>query len=288
MTLNISIITPSMNQGPFIEETIRSVLAQDVEEVEYFVADGGSTDQTVEILQRYDDRLRWVSESDRGQAHAVNKGIAATSGEIIGWLNSDDVYVPGALAAVRDAFEANPDADVVFGRADHIDADGNVVGAYPVEPVSLDRLRETCTFCQPAVFFRRGATERWGTLNEHLQFCMDYEYWIRLIEGGARFHFLDEVLAGSRLHEETKTLARRSEAYREACHMLRDRFGRTPGRWLFGYGAARAEAKGHSRSRPIRMFLVSTWNAAWADLQFHGRPTTRFWAGLTDCIRRFS
>ena len=288
MTLSMSIITPSMNQGRFIPETIDSVLTQDVEDREYFVVDGGSTDETVEILRRYDDRVGWVSEPDRGQAHAVNKGIAVTSGDIIGWLNSDDVYAPGALAAARDAFEANPEADVVFGRADHIDAGGNVVGAYPVEPVSLDRLRETCTFCQPAVFFRRGVTERWGLLDESLQFCMDYEYWIRLIAGGARFHFLDTVLACSRVHEDTKTLARRSEAYREACHMLQNRFGRTPGRWLFGYAAAQAEAKGYSRSKPIRLFLASTWNAARADLHFHGRPTRHFWGGLADCIRRFS
>ncbi len=288
MTLSMSIITPSMNQGRFIPETIDSVLTQDVEDREYFVVDGGSTDETVEILRRYDDRVGWVSESDRGQAHAVNKGIAVTSGDIIGWLNSDDVYAPGALAAARNAFEANPEADVVFGRADHINADGKVVGAYPVEPVSLDRLRETCTFCQPAVFFRRGVTERWGLLDESLQFCMDYEYWIRLIAGGARFHFLDTVLACSRVHEDTKTLARRSEAYQEACHMLQNRFGRTPGRWLFGYAAAQAEAKGYSRSKPIRMFLASTWNAARADLHFHGRPTRHFWGGLADCIRRFS
>jgi glycosyltransferase involved in cell wall biosynthesis len=288
MSLSVSVITPSMNQGEFIEQTIRSVLDQDVEEVEYFVADGGSDDQTVEILQRYDDQLRWISESDRGQAHAVNKGIAATSGDILGWLNSDDEYAPGALAAVREAFEADAAADVVYGRANHIDADGDVAGAYPVEPVSLPRLRETCTLCQPAVFFHRSVVERFGPLDEELQFCMDYEYWLRLVEGGARFRFVDRVLACQRVHESTKTLARRSEAYRETCRMLRDHFGRTPGRWLFGYAASQAEEKGYSRSRPLRMFLASTWRAARADIHFHGRPTTRFWTGLADCIRRFS
>jgi hypothetical protein len=116
---------------------------------------------------------------------------------------------------------------------------------------------------------------------------MDYEYWLRLVEGGARFRFVDQVLAHSRIHKNTKTLARRSDAYREACRMLRDRFGQTPGRWLFGYAAVQAEADGYDRSRRLRMFLTSAWRAARADIHFHGRPTRQWWEGLTDCIRRF-
>jgi glycosyltransferase involved in cell wall biosynthesis len=287
MALSVSVITPSYNQGAFLAETVQSVLAQADEDTEYFVADGASTDDSCEILRRYDGQLKWVSEPDRGQAHAVNKGIAATSGEIIGWLNSDDVYAPGALQRVRDVFQAEPTVDVVYGQANLIDADGNVVGAYPVEPISPRRMRDTCTLCQPAVFFRRSVVDRFGPLDEELQFCMDYEYWLRLSTGGAQFHLTDRVLACSRVHEDTKTLARRSEAYREACRMLRSRLGHTPGRWLFGYAAAQAEEKGYSRSRPLRLFLASAWRAARADLYLHGRPTTRWWEGLVDCVRRF-
>src|ERR1700720_4624543 len=117
----ISVVTPSFNQRRFIERTIRSVLDQGYPALEYWVFDGGSTDETVAILQRYTDELRWISEKDRGQSHAVNKGLRASSGEIIGWLNSNDVYYPETLAAVAARFRAEPEIDLVYGAANHID-----------------------------------------------------------------------------------------------------------------------------------------------------------------------
>ena len=124
----ISVVTPSLNQGHFIERTIRSVLDQG--EVEYVVVDGGSRDNTLDVLRAYADRLRWVSEADRGQGHAVNKGVRMTSGDVIGWLNSDDLYYAGALDPVREFFDAHPDVDVVYGDADHIDVEDRVVEPY--------------------------------------------------------------------------------------------------------------------------------------------------------------
>jgi glycosyltransferase involved in cell wall biosynthesis len=181
----ISVVTPSFNQGRFIERTIRSVLDQGYPALEYWVFDGGSTDETVAILQRYTDELRWMSEKDRGQSDAVNKGLRASSGEIIGWLNSDDVYYPETLAAVAARFRAEPEIDLVYGAANHIDEADKVIEAYPTEPWSTPRLSETYFLCQPAVFLRRSALERWGYLDDTPRYCMDYEYWLRLARAPA-------------------------------------------------------------------------------------------------------
>src|SRR5919199_2301273 len=171
----ISIITPSYNQGAFVERTIRSVLSQDVPGLEYVVVDGGSRDETLYVLRRYEDRLRWTSESDRGQSDAINKGILSTTGPILGWLNSDDLYYPGALRAVLACFEQHPEADVVYGDANHVDEHDTFIDRYPTEEWSFERLRERCFISQPAAFVRRSVVERHGLLDTRVRYSMDYE-----------------------------------------------------------------------------------------------------------------
>ena len=136
----VSIVTPSLNQGPFIEETIRSVLGQDHPRLEHIVVDGGSTDETIRILERYRSRLRFVSEPDAGQAAAINKGFRSSKGEILAWLNSDDVYEPGAVSAAVAFLGERPDLMLVYGDATLMDAQGRVIGPCAhVEPFDLDR-----------------------------------------------------------------------------------------------------------------------------------------------------
>ena len=177
----LTIITPSFNQAQFIRRTIESVLSQGVTALEYLVFDGGSTDSTAEILREYAGKLTAVIEPDAGQADAVNKGLARATGAVIGWLNSDDVYYPGACARALEVFESYPDVDVVYGGADHIDKDDRVIEPYYSEPFTYERLKDVCFLCQPAVFFRRSVVDRYGPLETGLRYCMDYEYWLRIL-----------------------------------------------------------------------------------------------------------
>jgi len=266
----VSVVTPSYNQGRFIERTIRSVLDQEGPPVEYVVIDGGSSDETVSILKRFDSDLSWVSETDDGQAHAVNKGLDRIGGDIIGWLNSDDVYYPGAIRAVRGFFTRHPEIDVVYGDGHHIDENGRIIDAYYTEPWNPHRLRDICFLCQPAVFFRRRVVERCGPLDVGLQYCMDYEYWLRLSAEGMRFGHLRRYLAGSRLYADNKTLGQRVKVHAEINHMLRSKLQRVPDRWLSNYAHVCLEETGLTRDQnPLRFALAAAWLSWLASLRWN-------------------
>src|SRR5262245_29974254 len=176
----VSIITPSFNQAHFLRRTVESVLGQSYPHVEYIVVDGGSTDGTVEVLQSYGHQLTWVSEPDRGQSAAINKGLSWARGEVLAYLNSDDVLLPGAVARVVAHLTANPHCDLVYGRAHYIDEHDQVVGAYHTDDYSFARLMHDCCICQPAAFWRRRIQDRVGAFDEALDYAMDYDYWLRV------------------------------------------------------------------------------------------------------------
>jgi glycosyltransferase involved in cell wall biosynthesis len=266
----VSIVTPSLNQARFIRETIESVLGQDYPRLEYFVVDGGSTDGTVAILEEYGDRLAWVSEADRGQAHAINAGWQRARGSVIAYLNSDDCYLPGAVRRAVAALEAHPEAGAVYGEGDHVDEAGRVIERYPTEPFSLGRLEETCFVCQPTVFLRRDVVERVGWLDESLRYCMDYDLWIR-VGRVAPFVRLPDLLARSRLHPGSKTLGQRVPAHVETLHMIRRHFGRVPLSWTYAYAhavlgppaaasTAWASARFAARLASISLVELVRWN----------------------------
>lgn len=199
--MKISIITPSYNQGEFIERTIQSVLAQQdaAYQLDYIVMDGASSDNTISILKQYADKLRFVSEPDKGQTHAVNKGLQATDGEIIGWLNSDDIYYPQTVKTIMTFFANHPDVDVIYGEAYFIDKADKKISYYPTEKWDLENFKSRCFISQPSVFFRRRVVEKYGLLDENLHFCMDYEYWLRLGLYGAKIAYIPQVLSATRI-----------------------------------------------------------------------------------------
>ncbi len=248
----VSIVTPSLNQGRFVRQTIESVLAQTYPNIEYIVIDGGSTDETLEILRSYGDRVRWLSEPDEGQTAAINKGFRLTGGTIVGYLNSDDILLPDAIAQVVEHLRNHPECDLVYGDADYIDAEDRIMGAYPTDDYSFERLMEDCCICQPAAYWRTSVMEAVGPFDETVHLAMDYEYWIRIDRSGLVIQHLNERLAQSRLHPETKTLSERSGIYREIFEICRERGGYISHNYVFGYWEHLANERPGLAARVIR------------------------------------
>ncbi|MDY0041042.1 MAG: glycosyltransferase family 2 protein [Desulforhabdus sp.] len=289
MIPSISVITPSFNQGRFVERTINSVLSQDIKSLEYIIIDGGSSDETVQILERYGKQygpgLGWISARDNGQADAINKGILLSSAPIIGWLNSDDIYYPGALRAVLDYFEQNPEAQVVYGDANHIDENDAFIERYPVEKWDWERLLEVCFISQPAAFVRREVFDRCGLLDSHIRHSNDYELWIRFGKYGVRFSHFPRLLAATRLHKECATLSASETCHFEINNFMRSHFGRVPDRWIFNYAHAVARAKGFRDEDRLRFSLMISLYSICASLRWNRRltrtvmVTTARWVG---------
>jgi glycosyltransferase involved in cell wall biosynthesis len=215
----ITIITPSFNQGKFIDQTIRSILLQDYPNIEYIVMDGGSTDQTIDILKRYGERLTWKSEKDRGQSHAINKGMALATGEIVGFINSDDFLEPGALEKVGFFFATHPEADWLTGKCRTVNEQGSeirkVVTGYKNILLMIKAIKILLVvnfISQPATFWRKKITDDIGGFDESLQYSMDYDYWLR-ISRRYRLYSHNDYLACFRVHSGSKAGSSASQPF---------------------------------------------------------------------------
>ncbi len=225
--LTFSLVTPSFNQGQFIERAIESVLAQNYPHLQYLVIDGGSTDGTLAILSRYEGRLNWLSEADGGQAHAINKGFKQATGQIIGWLNADDELMPDALAAVADFFYHHPEAHFIYGEALTIDEHGRSYGRRGnVKPTNFTELTTVGDFIvQPAAFWRATLLAEVGYLDESLHYCLDYEYWLRVAQKYP-LHYLPVTLAKERIHPQAKSSYLNGQRLTELDRLIQ-RYGQT-------------------------------------------------------------
>jgi glycosyltransferase involved in cell wall biosynthesis len=177
----VSIVTPSYNQRRYLEDTIQSVLSQDYPALEYFIIDGGSSDGSLEIIQKYADRLAaWISEPDQGQTDAINKGFALSRGKIMAWINSDDLYAPGAISEAVAYLQSHPGVGMVYGNTDLIDQWGRKIGSFNAQQTSYQRLMRGGVYIpQPAAFWRRSLWQQAGPLDPSFYFAMDYDLWVR-------------------------------------------------------------------------------------------------------------
>lgn len=216
----ISIITPSYNQAEFLEDTIRSVLAQNVPDMEYFIVDGGSTDGSMDIIRKYQDHLAWwVSEPDSGQAEAINKGFARARGEFVAWLNSDDMYAPGALNQAIEVLQANPNVGLVFGNAVSFNQDGIPLNDMIFDDWNLADLMAFNIICQPAVVFRRDVLEKAGYLRLDLHYMLDHQLWLRMARL-TMIKYVPALWAFARHHTLAKNVAQPAGFGREALEVL--------------------------------------------------------------------
>jgi glycosyltransferase involved in cell wall biosynthesis len=253
----VSIVVPSLNSGRFVKQALDSILTQGYPSVECIVMDGGSEDETVEILKGYSSCIKWESGPDKGQAHALNKGFTKSKGEILSWLNSDDVLLPGAVGRAVEYLMANPHVSAVYGDVEWVDEEGRVMERRRSLPFDLNRLINYFNYIpQMGTFFRRSAFQKVGPLDERLRYAMDYDLWIRL--GKMRpLGYLEEFQAQWRIHKGSKTGSSPLVAMRENIAVSRRHGGRTISPMLISAILWRAGAAPFVRI--IRKLLEARW-----------------------------
>jgi len=220
----ISIITPSFNQGQFIEETIQSVLNQDYPNLEYIVIDGGSTDETLSILYKYSDKLKWISEPDNGQTDAINKGLRMSTGDIIAYLNSDDMYEPNILREIAGLFSKHADIAMIYGDVIHINERSEFIEYLQTGEVDLERyLMGIFYIPQPSVFFRRYVIEKIGVFDEKLQLGLDYDYWLKILLN-FKAMYVNQTFSRARIYSKAKSSALNHKYLDERLYILNSIF----------------------------------------------------------------
>jgi glycosyltransferase involved in cell wall biosynthesis len=205
--MRVSLVTPSYNQVKYIEETIQSVLSQHYPDIEYIIVDGGSTDGTVDIIKKYENKLAyWVSEKDKGQTDAINKGFARAKGDILAWINSDDCYEPGAVSAAVKFLQEHPHVGMVYGDCNFINQSGKVIGKFNAAQTDYRLIRQGYVHIpQQAMFFRADLWKQVGPLDPSFYFAMDYDLWTR-IAARSEIRYVPQTWANFRLHTSGKTI----------------------------------------------------------------------------------
>lgn len=273
----------------YLPEAIESVLSQDYQRIEYIVVDGGSTDGSIELLERYKDRLSYTSGPDGGPSDAAFQGLQRAHGEILTWLNADDSFLPGAISTAVAYLEAHPQTDVVYGEGWWIDEQGAVISRYPTLPFDSKVLERDCFICQPAAFLRASAYRR-VPLDPTVERSFDYDLWIRMAKAGCRFDSISEYLANSRMHRGAKTIYEREEVFQASMSLLRRHYGYVPLSWIVGYTTYRMDHRDqffeplqYSPWKYLASLPVGLWYNRRKPLRFFGEW---FMKGAQELVRR--
>lgn len=277
----VSIITPSYNQGRFIRETIESVLTQDYDPIEYIIIDGGSTDQSLEIIQEYGSRLTYLSEKDHGQSNAINKGFKMAKGSIVAWLNSDDVYEPGSVSKAVEEFQKNDRLGLLYGDGYIIDENSRKLKAFEyTQEFDYWKLVNFWDYImQPAAFFRKDALQKAGYLDEGLHYCMDWDLWIKLA-AVSEVKYLPQLLACSREYADTKTSTGGEERLLEIEKLLKKYSKKDRPMGIASYRASTFYMKHSHDLWPIRKF--AGWYLTYRHKWLNARMPVRYadgWIG---------
>lgn len=277
----VSVVTPTYNMAEYLPATIESVRAQDYPQIEHIVMDGGSTDGTPAVLERYGDRLVYTSAKDKGPSDAVFQGFRRAHGEILVWLNADDTLLPGAVTRAVEYLTAHPEVDVVYGEGWWIDEQGGVISRYPSLPFDAKTLESDCFICQPAAFLRASSYRR-CELDPDVNWSFDYDLWIRMAKAGMRFAFVEgEYWANSRMHRGSKTIYERGKVFEHSMEMLERHYGYVPLSWIVGYTAFRIDGRDQF-FQPMRPSVWKYLAALPVGLWRNRRSPLRFaaeWAG---------
>jgi len=239
----------------YLVEAIESVLSQDYPRIEYIVVDGGSTDGTLEILERYKDRLTYSSGPDHGPGDAAYRGLHRATGDVVTWLNADDSFLPGALRVGAEYLQRHPDVDVVYGEGRWIDESGALIDRYPTLAFDAKVLERDCFICQPAAFIRASSYRR-CELDPNVQMSFDYDLWIRMAKAGFHFASIPDDLANSRIHGGSRTIYERREVFQASMRLLRRHYRYIPLSWIVGYTAFRLDR----RDQFFEPLKYTAWN----------------------------
>jgi glycosyltransferase involved in cell wall biosynthesis len=276
----VSIVTPCYNMAGYLAETIDSVLGQDYPRVEYIVMDGGSTDETVAILERYKGRLSYTSHRDAGTSDAIFQGFRRAQGQIFAWLNADDTFLPGAVRTAVEYLESHPEVDVVYGEGWWIDEQGARIGRYPSVEFDPRTLERDCFLCQPAVFLRASSYRR-CEVDPGVRWSFDYDLWIRMAKANFRFAFIPQYLANSRMHSGGMTIRERAKVFHFSMNLLLRHYGYIPLPWITGYTSFRIDGRDQF-FEPLQLSVWKYLASLPVGLWWNRRAPFRFlseWAG---------